>query len=417
MKQSNKYRVKFTLSSKQRELFDGLKTKYRICTKGRRVGYTHGAAIHLIRQAITQAHKILWVDTVYSNIDRYFERYFLPVLKQLPREEWEYRRQSKELLICDSIVDFRSADRAENIEGFGYTLMYINEAGIILKGERGRYLWQNAILPMTIDYGNCVVYIGGTPKGKIGKDGLETTYYQLYQKALQGHHNFGHVNIPTDQNPFIDAAAVEEVKEELPDGPVRDQEFYGKFVDSSQGIIKQEWLHVVDLPMIDAIQTVRSWDIASTVKEASDYSAGDLIKYNGDMLQIEDVKRVKYLYPELKELIIATAESDGVDVPVLVELAGQQNIVLQDLLNEPRLRMHTVLGVKVERDKVTRAMPWITRLQAGKVKILRAAWNQDFIAELLAFTADDSHSHDDQLDPISQAWKHFNTPAAGVVRI
>ena len=40
------------------------------------------------------------------------------------------------------VSDFRSVDRPENIEGFGYDKAFLNEAGIILRDE---YLWYNAI--------------------------------------------------------------------------------------------------------------------------------------------------------------------------------------------------------------------------------------------------------------------------------
>ena len=32
---------------------------------------------------------ILWVDTIYGNIERYVERYFLPVLNDLPKNLME----------------------------------------------------------------------------------------------------------------------------------------------------------------------------------------------------------------------------------------------------------------------------------------------------------------------------------------
>ena len=73
--------------------------------------------------------------------------------------------------------DFRSADRPENIEGFGYRHIIINEAGIILKN---RNLWLESILPMTIDY-DANVIIGGTPKGKKVKNNEPHLFYELYQ--------------------------------------------------------------------------------------------------------------------------------------------------------------------------------------------------------------------------------------------
>lgn len=371
-------------------------------TKGRRVGFTHSAALFLIKDCFKKSHRYLWVDTIYGNINRYYERYFLPTLNKIPKDLWEWNKQLKILKIYDSICDFRSADRPESIEGFGYSKIILNEAGIILKGESGRYIWDNAILPMTMDYKDCVLYIGGTPKGKRGKDGLPTKYFELYQKAVSGNTNYSHVNIPTNKNPFINQDSVLEVKQELPEGPIRDQEFYGKFVDAGSGMIRPEWFHISDTPING--EKIRSWDLAATVKKSSDYSAGSLCCYNDTMFQVQDVKRVKLLWPELKELIIATAEHDGYSVPVILENSGQQNMVISDLRDDKRLMRHTIIDVRPVGDKLARAMPWISRLEGGRVSILRGIWNIDFINECTAFTIDDSHAYDDQVDSISQAW-------------
>ena len=54
-------------------------------------------------------------------------------------------------------------------------------------------------------------------------------------------------------------------------------------------------------------------------------------------------------------------------------------------------------------------MPWISRAEAGDVSILPGAWNDAFLDECSAFTADDSHEHDDQIDAVSQAWNKLAT--------
>ena len=125
---------------------------------------------------------ILWVDTVYGNIERYVERYFIPTLKGLPKNLWKYRSNRNELRIGNSVCDFRSADNPENIEGFGYALIVINEAGIVLKN---RNLWSESILPMILDQ-KARVLIGGTPKGKTVKRTKEKhLFYELFERRLR----------------------------------------------------------------------------------------------------------------------------------------------------------------------------------------------------------------------------------------
>ena len=396
--------IELSLSRDQRRFFFGKHGKYRLMTKGRRVGFTHGAAIASIDMMLEGGERCLWVDTVHGNIDRYVDRYFKPILKDIPAKHWHWSKQGKELRIGTSYMDFRSADRPENIEGFGYTRQFLNEAGIILKGERGRYLWENSLLPMSIDY-PCTFYVGGTPKGKRDKNGMITKYFELYQKAEAGDPKYHHKNIPTDRNPFLNKEGVEEVRLELPEGAVRDQEFYGKFVESASGIIDVQKFAWTSTPLEG--RRVRSWDLAATVKTSSDYYAGALCSHDGEKFQVQDMKRGKLLWPELRQLIIDTAERDGPDVPIIFENAGQQNIAISDLQADKRLRNFVVESVKPEGDKLVRAMRWACRLDAAVVSFLHGHWKADFEIEASAFTNDDSHAHDDQLDAVSQAWDYF----------
>ena len=108
----------------------------KVIAKGRRFGLTKGFAHYVIESMLDGKTPVLWMDTTYSNIKRYVKRYFFPILKQLPKNLWKYRVNRSDLKILNSICDFRSTDKPENIEGFGYSLIVLNEAGIILKNRR-----------------------------------------------------------------------------------------------------------------------------------------------------------------------------------------------------------------------------------------------------------------------------------------
>ena len=90
-------------------------TRFKIVPKGRRVGGTKGAANACIDYSLQGEYQILWGDTILSNIDRYFERYFLPELKK-NEVPYDYNKVDKKLKIGQSVIDFRSADRPENWE-------------------------------------------------------------------------------------------------------------------------------------------------------------------------------------------------------------------------------------------------------------------------------------------------------------
>ncbi len=197
--------------------------RYKIVVKGRRFGLTRGKANNFIYKALKKEFKAgLWVDTVNTNIDRYVDRYFIPHLNNLPKTEWDWSKQAKTLYIRDSYIDFRSADRPENFEGFGYDDVFLNEAGIILKNE---YLWNNAIRPMLWEYKSPAV-IGGTPKGV----GL---FKQLAERGKDSNQpRYEYFHFTTFDNPYLDP---EEIRREIADMPERvvKQEIFAEFLEDT----------------------------------------------------------------------------------------------------------------------------------------------------------------------------------------
>ena len=203
----------------QKKIFLGKDARFKILAKGRRFGFTRGLAMFVILKMIAYPGiSVLWVDTIYSNIERYFDRYFRPELKKLSRKMWNYNRNKSELKIqvdnkgTTSVLDLRSADRPENLEGFGYHLIIINEAGIVLKN---RNLWQESILPMTLDY-KAEVIIGGTPKGKKTKNNEKHLFFELFEKGLSDTTGrYKSYNFSSYDNPLIDPIEIDEMVKEL----------------------------------------------------------------------------------------------------------------------------------------------------------------------------------------------------------
>lgn len=242
----------------QERIFWESAKRFRIIAKGRRFGLTRGFANYAVENLL-DGKNILWVDTINANIQRYFERYFMPVLKQLPSEIWKWNKQDKKLTFSNgAFLDMRSADRPENIEGFAYDIALLNEAGIILKNA---YLWENAIRPMLLDNPNSIAIIGGVPKGK-------NKFYELVQKALKGG-EWEFLQYSSFDNPLIDKNEILGLIDEMggENSPVVKQEIYGEFVDNATNLILSisELEHAFNKPNLEAdINAVEVWacDIA-----------------------------------------------------------------------------------------------------------------------------------------------------------
>ena len=215
----------------QEQCFYSSKEKFNIIPAGRRSGKTQGAERCSIIFA-AQGNKCLWVDTINSNIDRYYERYYLPDLKA-ENLQYSWNQQKKILKIENGYIDFRSADRPESIEGFGYDSIYLNEAGLILNND---YLFTNSILPMLMDYDNSQLYAFGTPKGKTNKKGEPHRFWLLWQKVLEKKPNYAGQQLSTYANTLLSKENIQELEEEMRifSEEAVQQEVYGLFVEASE---------------------------------------------------------------------------------------------------------------------------------------------------------------------------------------
>lgn len=204
--------------------------KYKVCDKGRRSGITRGGT-HAVCEWLIDGHgPVLWGETTHGNIERYFERYFYPLLDS-NKIIHKFDRQAKKLTIKGQYCDFRSEDNPENWEGFGYRYIFLNEAGIILKN---RNLYINSVLPMLLDYPDSKLIAAGVPKGKLLKDGSEHPFYTLAKRAMEGHPQYEHLHITSYDNPLLstdDIKALEQEIELFSPEQVR-QEIYGEFIES-----------------------------------------------------------------------------------------------------------------------------------------------------------------------------------------
>ena len=140
---------------------------------------------------------------------------------------------------------------------------------------------------------------------------------------------------------------------------------------------------------------VQSWDTASTAAELSDYSVGITALVTTEEIYILDVVRERLEYPLLKKRIVAEKQRWKTQA-VLIEDKGSGTSLLQDL----KASSVYCIPIKPQGDKVVRMSACSARIESGSVLLpVRAAWLDQFKAELLAFP---HGSHDDQADALSQ---------------
>lgn len=218
-------------SEDQREIF-ALTTRFIVLAAGRRWGKTKGAFHRMVRRSTEKKRKSLWVDTTQGNIEKYFDEHLEPLLLR-GTYHWDRRKKVLKFLKNGSIVHFGSAQVPENLEGFGYHDIYLNEAGEILKGDSGARLWQNTIRPMGIEHKAKVLFIG-TPKGL----GLFSDFYQRGNSDDPQWDDWISVHRVSMDRPGITQEEIDQLIAETPGGvqsQVYRQEILAEFLGHEEG--------------------------------------------------------------------------------------------------------------------------------------------------------------------------------------
>lgn len=159
---------------------------------------------------------------------------------------------------------------------------------------------------------------------------------------------------------------------------------------------------IVDEPPPNLVQVVRFWDLAITTKKRSDFTVG--LKLGIDQSEnifVLDVWRGKVNAPDMLDLIVRVARQDGMHVHQVLEGEKIGITQLDYLISDPRLRGYTIKRVPVQGDKLARLSGIAARSKYGKLKIVLARWNKEFLDELVMFP---SAPHDDQVDALSGAY-------------
>ncbi len=370
--------------------FKRAQAKFFIVPKGRRYGFTSAAMSYVLGAILQHKHEqILWGDTINANIDRYVERMLLPKCKELGLTPiWEKQRRQFRIKGSQTLVDFRGADRPENWEGFGYDLIILNEAGIILQDE---YLWENAVKPMLIDNKHSRALISGTPKGKMHK-GREAVFYQLYQIGRdEFRHHYWSKTVTTYDNPFLSTENIDLLIQDMPSS-VRRQEIYGEFIDISNNLVKREWIDYFDV-IPEKIEITMGVDLAISQRDTADSTAIVVTGKTPDgRYYVLDAVHGKWTFHEQAQMIDKLYKKWQPKV-INIEKVQYQMALIQELIRTYHL---PAKGVTPTRDKVTRALPMLAKLEQGYLKFHRSL-DRDFEREVISFP---DGQHDDYVDAL-----------------
>lgn len=223
----------------------------------------------------------------------------------------------------------------------------------------------------------------------------------------------------TIENFFLPAAYIQGLKDSYGEGSLwYRQEVLGELVDFSTGLIEAHKIAVLGDYAPFYSKVCRAWDFAHTDKKGSDYTASVLMSTDGVRYIIHDVTRWKGEYHTVREKIIQTMSTDPANCTQYIEDTLGGKVVRSDLSSEKRLARVPIMAVQANHDKLTRALPFASRVAQGLVSMRLGQWNRPFIDELNAFG--NGCEHDDQVDAASHAYNCItrnDTAQAGRVKI
>jgi predicted phage terminase large subunit-like protein len=181
-------------------------------------------------------------------------------------------------------------------------------------------------------------------------------------------------------------------------------------------IIKRKWLTTYDYVGIQpGDRIVISWDIALSEMETGDYSACVVLLIRNEVFYILEVLRGRFPFETLKKKIIDLKKRYHPST-LLIE----ESSISLGLIQSLREQSINVTTYKPDTDKRARLIAQTDLFDGGSVRLpQRAAWLEEFVAELLAFPA----GHDDQVDALTQGlawgrrnwgWKVVSRPLLGL---
>lgn len=177
------------------------------------------------------------------------------------------------------------------------------------------------------------------------------------------------------------------------------------------GLIKGEWFVKYDiLPKLTYRKIFA--DTAQKTGERNDYSVFQCWGHGDDgRIYLIDQVRGKWEAPEMKRRAIAFWQkhlaigADDYHAPVLRQMLVEEASSGTGLIQEIKALGHIpIKGITRVKDKLTRLMDVVSHIEAKLVCIpSQAPFTNDFVNECESFTPDNTHKHDDQIDPMIDA--------------
>lgn len=238
--------------------------KYYILNIGRQFGKTMLGINQMLYWAINhKGSSIAWVTPIYKQSKKVFDE-----MELVTRNSglFEFNRSDLTITGFGSTIRFFSGERPDNIRGFTFDYLFIDEMAFTRKE-----LWSEVLSATVLVKGKKVVFIS-TPKGK----------NHFYNLSLQPNYDnrYKYFHFTSYDNPMISSDDLEERRRNLPDHIFR-QEYLAEFLDNASGLFS----NVTDC--IGIGQQTNFVYGGLDIGRADDYTVLTIINRENQMIHIE----------------------------------------------------------------------------------------------------------------------------------
>ena len=300
-----------------------------------------------------------------------------------------WNKSDKELrLLGDRTIIFRSADNPDALRGANASWLWLDEAAMMTEDT-----WPTSIATLRRAPGRA--WVTTTPRGK----------NWLYDVWQHGGEDYTVTQAKSTDNPFLPSHFIETLRQSMTSEMYR-QEVDGQFIDPIGAMFQRHWLGVVPRAP-EGLKWFRYWDLAASTKTSADYTASIRAALGDDgVVYLDAGIHMKAEWPDVRKVIVSTMHSET-GTQVGIEEAIHGLAAIQELRRMPEISGVSLRGIRVDKDKQSRAMPWAARAEGGKVRLVAGAWNRQFIDEVVGFP---SSPHDDYVDAASGAVAMMSKP-------
>lgn len=397
--------MEVSLHSRQEEVFYD-DARYKVVAAGRRFGKSFLAAVTLF----VEGSKTDKVRSDGEHIDLALEKVYYvaptftqgkeilwPVLKELGQDliAQAYENEASLRLINGRTIHIKGADRPDSLRGTGLSYVVLDEYAF-MKEE----VWEMIISPQLARSEGGALFIG-TPDGK-------NHFYELFQRGYDENFpawkswHFGSVD-----NPYLPAAEIEEMRSRMSAERFA-QEAEASFESGSGIVLTADMFSIVekcpypcdyyiaaDLAGFEAVEGGRKLKklddhaIAVVANHAQGWTVVDLIYGKWDTRETA--------------LRLVKAYRDYRPVNFGIEKGMSKNAVMPYLEDEQN-RLSTFFNVfdlshgnQHKTDRIAWALQG--RAEKGRISLLKAKWNKDFLTQAQDFPS--KLAHDDLLDAVA----------------